>query len=197
MERQLLREWHKLEYTPALLKEDRDKNGGKLMLSGIIQKANTKNQNKRVYSRKLLEREFENYMKAVRENRALGEMDHPDSSTVSLEKVSHLIREMWWDGDNICGKLEVLDTPRGKIAQSLLDAGVTLGISSRGVGSTEKTNEGIDMVQDDYQLICFDLVGEPSTPGAYLQISEGRTVDGPRFSRVDRIYRALNDIVMG
>jgi hypothetical protein len=196
--KQLLREWFQVEYNPTLLKEDREKNGGKLFLSGIIQKANTKNQNKRIYPRRILQREVENYGRAVRENRAVGELDHPESSTVSLDRVSHVIREMSWEGDNVMGRVEVLNTPKGQILQSLLDSGITIGISSRGVGSTEKTNEGLDMVQEDYQLICFDIVSEPSTPGAYLGLSEGRQTvfEGVRYSKADRIYRAINDILV-
>src|SRR3990167_5457341 len=192
--KQLLREWYPVEYTPGLIKESRDKNDGKLMLSGIIQKSNTQNQNKRIYPSEILRREVENYQKAVRENRAVGELDHPESSSVSLDRVSHVLREMWWDGDNVMGRVEVLDTPKGQILQSLLESGITIGISSRGVGSTEKSNEGLDMVQGDYQIICFDIVSEPSTPGAYL-FAEGKMIERPKFNRADRIFRALNDIV--
>lgn len=193
--KKLLREWIALDYKPELIKESREKNGGKLILQGIIQKANTKNQNKRVYPREILHREIENYQKAVRENRAVGELDHPESSTVSLERVSHVIREMAWDGDNVIGRVEVLPTPKGKILEQLLESGITIGISSRGVGSTEQTREGVDMVQNDYQIICFDIVSEPSTPGAYL-FAEGKQIDVEkvRFAKADRIYRALNDI---
>lgn len=197
MAKQLLREWIALDYKPELVKESREQNGGKLVLSGIIQKANTPNQNKRIYPSEILRREIENYQKAVRENRALGELDHPESSTVSLERVSHVIREMWWDGANVCGKVEVLQTPKGKILESLIESGITIGISSRGVGSTERNNESLDVVQPDYQIICFDMVSEPSTPGAYL-FAEGKNFgvdDMPKFTKADRIFRALNDIV--
>ena len=194
--KQILREWIALDYKPAMIKEAREKNGGKLILQGIIQKSDTKNQNKRIYPHEVLSREIENYQKAVRENRAVGELDHPETSSVSLKNVSHIIREMGWDGQNVIGRVEVLSTPQGKILESLLESGVTIGISSRGVGSTEKTNEGLDMVQADYQIICFDIVSEPSTPGAYL-MPEGKqiNIDAPRFPKADRIFRALNDIV--
>lgn len=195
-DKKILREWIALDYKPDMIKESREKNGGKIVLSGILQRANTKNQNKRVYPRSILEREIENYQKAVRENRAVGELDHPESSSVSLQKASHIIRDMSWDGDTVVGKVEVLSTPMGKILESLLQDGVTIGISSRGVGSTEKTNEGVDEVQQDFQIICFDIVSEPSTPGAYL-FSESVDNSSPKamFSKADRIYRALNDIV--
>ena len=194
MQKQILREWYSIDYKPELIKESREKNGGKLVLQGVIQKAETKNQNKRVYPRDVLRREIENYQKAVRENRAVGECDHPESSSVSLKNVSHVIREMWWDGDSVLGRVELLPTPSGKILESLLESGITIGISSRGVGSTEKTNEGFDVVQPDYQIICFDLVSEPSTPGAYLMPESVQ--HGVHLSRADRIFRALNDIVL-
>lgn len=196
MTKKLLREWFAVDYKPELIKESRDKNGGKLMLQGIIQKSDTKNQNKRIYPTEILRREIENYQKAVRENRAVGELDHPENSAVSLKNVSHIVREMWWDGNNVMGRVEVLPTPQGKVLESLLEAGVTIGISSRGVGSTESTNEGLDIVQPDYQIICFDIVSEPSTPGAYL-FAEGKSIETAevKFTKADRIFRALNDIV--
>jgi hypothetical protein len=198
-QKQLLREWYAVDSSSNIIKESREKNGGKLMLTGIIQKANQLNQNKRIYPREILRREVENYQKAVREARSVGECDHPESSSVSLKNVSHVIREIWWDGDDVCGKVEVLtNLPSGKILEGLMEAGIKLGISSRGVGSTEKTNEGYDQVQDDYQIICWDMVSEPSTPGAYL-FAEGKKIDfEPKrtFTRGDRIFRALNDIIL-
>lgn len=195
--KQLLREFHRLDYEPKLVKESREQNGGKLFLSGIIQAAETQNQNKRVYPFSVLEREVENYQKAVRENRAMGELDHPESSTVSLDKVSHIVREMYWEGKNVMGRIEVLPTPKGQILETLLESGVTIGISSRGVGSTSKNESGIDVVQPDFTLVCFDIVSEPSTPGAYL-FTEGRTLDDPRvvMTKADRIFRAVNAILM-
>lgn len=196
MSKQLLREWYSIDYKPELIKESREKNNGKLFLSGIIQKAEVLNQNKRVYPRHVLQREIENYSKAVRENRAVGELDHPESSTVSLEKVSHIIREMAWEGNNVVGRIEVLPTPQGKILESLLDSGVTIGISSRGVGSTSKNESGVDIVQPDYTLVCFDIVSEPSTPGAYL-FAEGKKIEtDPRLTKSDRIFRAVNAILL-
>jgi hypothetical protein len=197
-DKKLLREWYAVEYKPELIKEARGA-GKRVTLRGIIQKAETKNQNGRIYPRAVLQREMENYAKAVRERRAVGELDHPERSTVNLSEVSHLITNATWDGDSVMGEIEVLPTPKGKILESLLEAGVTIGISSRGVGSTDKqrTNEGdVDMVNDDYQIICYDIVSEPSTPGAYL-FKEGRSLDlDPRrtWNKADRIFRALNEI---
>lgn len=190
----LLREWYGLECDSNTIKESKESNGGKIVISAVLQKAHTKNQNGRIYPRNVLDREVENYKKIVRENRATGELDHPEDSTVSLDRVSHIVRDIFWEGDTVRGVVEVLDTPKGKILQSLLESGVRIGMSSRGVGSTEQ-KEGFDMVADDFQLICFDAVSEPSTPGAFL--NESVEVNEKKiWTKADRIYRALNDIVM-
>lgn len=189
----LLREWYGLDYTADSIKESRDTNDGKIIISAVLQKAHTKNQNGRMYPRDVLEREVDNYKKVVRENRAMGELDHPEDSTVSLDKVSHIVREIYWEGDVVRGLVEILDTPKGKTLQSLLESGVRIGMSSRGVGSTEQ-KEGYDMVADDFQLICFDAVSEPSTPGAFL--NESVEVNEKKiWTKADRIYRTLNDIL--
>ncbi len=193
-DRKILREWLPLERSAEgkTILEDLRENGGPLYLKGPMQRCEAPNQNKRIYPRRVLQREFENYQKAVRENRAVGELDHPETSTVSLEKVSHIVREMWWDGNTWMGKVEVLNTPSGKILSSLIDSGVTLGISSRGVGSTNSNNEGLDLVADDFTLVCFDMVAEPSTHGAYMFAESVDKNRGPIGDRADRILRALN-----
>lgn len=193
----LLTDWTPFEYTPNMIKESRDSNDGKVVMKGVLQKAETLNQNGRVYPRAILEREVRNYQKFIKENRALGECDHPDSSVVELKNVSHIVREAYMDGDVVYGEVELLDTPCGKILQNLVDAGVTLGISSRGVGST--TNDGDrQIVQDDFQLICWDYVSEPSTPGAFM-MKEGREISegeiNSYFTKTDRIDRIFNDIL--
>ena len=196
-DKKLLREWYAVEYKPEAINEARTA-GKPVTLKGIIQKAETKNQNGRIYPTAVLAREVENYMKAIRDRRAVGELDHPERSTVNLADVSHLVVDAFWDGNNVMGVIEVLPTPKGQILVNLLQAGVTIGISSRGVGSTKKqrTNEGeVDMVEDDYQIICWDVVSEPSTPGAYLH--EGKSLDfDPKktWNKADRIWRALNEI---
>lgn len=193
----LLTDWTPFEYTPDMIKESRDSNDGKVVMKGVLQKAETLNQNGRVYPRAILEREVRNYQKFIQENRALGECDHPDSSVVELKNVSHIVREAHMEGDVVYGEVELLDTPCGKILQNLVEAGVTLGISSRGVGST--TNDGDrQIVQDDFQLICWDYVSEPSTPGAFMmregrEISEGEI--NSYFTKTDRIDRIFNDIL--
>ena len=171
---QLLTEWTPLSYTVEMIKESKDSHAGKILLKGILQKSDTLNQNGRVYPRAILEREVRNYQKFIRENRALGECDHPDSSVVELKNASHIIREAHMDNDVCYGTVELLNTPSGKILQSLVESGVTLGISSRGVGSTRREGD-TTIVQEDFQLICFDMVSEPSTPGAFM-MNEGKKV---------------------
>ena len=150
----LITEWVNFEYDPQLIKEQ--KNAGQpLMMKGILQKAETLNQNGRVYPRIILEREIKNYQKFIKENRALGELDHPDSSVVELKNSSHIVKEAHMEGNIVYGTVEILNTPSGKILQSLVESGITLGISSRGVGST-KTEGDMQIVQDDFQLICFE-----------------------------------------
>ena len=196
-QKRILREWYAVDYKPEMINEARAASRP-ITLKGIIQKAETKNQNGRIYPMSVLQREVENYAKAIKERRALGELDHPDRSTVNLSDVSHVVTNAWFNGNDVLGEIEVLPTPKGKILADLLSAGVTIGISSRGVGSTkkQKTNEGeVDMVEDDYQIICWDVVSEPSTPGAYLH--EGRSLDlDPKktWNKADRIWRALNEI---
>lgn len=193
-ERKILREWHPLDKKSGFLVEDRRAEGGRLLLRGVMQRAEAANQNKRMYPREILQREFKNYLKAVAESRAMGELDHPDTSTVSLEKVSHIVREMAFDGNEWTGVIEVLPTPCGKILENLVDSGVTLGISSRGVGSTSKNESGLDIVQDDFTLVCFDMVAEPSTHGAFMLPESLDRNQGPVLSKADRIWRALNDL---
>ena len=193
----LLTEWTPFEYNAETIKESRELNGGKIIMKGILQKADTLNQNGRVYPLPILEREIRNYQKFIKESRALGECDHPDSSVVELKNASHIIREAYMDGDICYGTVELLDTPAGKILQSLVESGVTLGISSRGVGST-KSEGDYQVVQDDFQLICWDFVSEPSTPGAFM-MKEGVEVSradlNKHFNKTDRIDRIFNDII--
>jgi len=193
----LLCSWTPFDYTTDMIQESKDVNGGKIILRGVLQKADTLNQNGRVYPRVILEREVRNYQKFIRENRALGECDHPDSSVVELKNVSHIVRSAHMDNDVVYGDVELLDTPAGKILQSLVESGVTLGISSRGVGSTIDQGDHT-VVQDDFQLICWDFVSEPSTPGAFM-MREGREVSRKElnqyFNASDRIDRIYNEIL--
>lgn len=197
----LLQEWSPFGLTEG--GEGRiKKEGNRYMMSGILQKADVLNQNGRIYPSSILKREVENYQKFIRENRALGELDHPQESVIELKNVSHIIREAHIDtGGVVRGNLEVLDTPMGKTLKSLVDSGVTIGISSRGVGST-KNEGGRAIVQEDFQLICWDIVSEPSTPNAFI-MREGRNITSSEldmlkrkhFTTEYRIDRILTDIV--
>jgi len=193
----LLTEWCPISCTKEMINESKIDNNGKIMLRGIIQRANTLNQNGRIYPRSILEREVLNYQKLIKEDRAIGECDHPDSSVVELKNVSHIVREAKLKGDDVYGVIEILNTPSGQIVQSLIESGVTLGISSRGVGSTKMQGE-TQVVQEDFQLICFDMVSEPSTPGAFM-LREGKIVETKElnnfFNRTDRIDRIFNEIL--
>jgi hypothetical protein len=167
---------------------------GAVILTGVMQRADEQNGNGRVYPYRTLMREVENYKKLVNERRALGELDHPDDSVINLKNASHLVTDIWMDGKNAMGKIEVLDTPSGKILKSLVDSGVKLGISSRGLGSVRES-QGKVIVEDDFQLICFDMVSEPSTHGAFMEprLHEGKEPN--IFTKADKINRLLNDIV--
>tara|TARA_B100000131_G_C17989765_1_gene562050 strand:+ start:79 stop:684 length:606 start_codon:yes stop_codon:yes gene_type:complete len=193
----VLQEFMSLDYSNSLLTEEEregNRNGTHLIVAGPIQRADTPNGNQRVYPRGLLEREMKNYAKLVKECRATGELDHPDHSVVNLANVSHLVTEVWWKGNDVMGKIKILNTPAGQIAKQLVEGGVQLGISSRGLGSTRQEN-GMTMVEDDFQLLCFDLVSEPSTAGAFL-VSENKIRERlTNLTKADRINRALNDII--
>lgn len=167
-----------LEYIPFQasqneIKESITTNNGKLIVSGVLQRAGAKNQNGRVYPKEILQREAEKYNNEfVKQNRALGETDHPSSSVVNLANASHHITKMWWNEDDLMGKVEILPTPSGNILKSLLNAGITLGISSRGVGSVKEVftedRQAYLQVQEDFELIAFDFVSNPSTHGAFM-----------------------------
>ena len=166
---------------------------GGMILSGIMQKADTVNGNGRLYPYKILSKEAENYKKIVKENRALGELDHPDDSVINLRNASHMVTDIWMEGKDVMGKIKVLDTPSGGILRSLVESGVTLGISSRGMGSVTESN-GQTIVEEDFQLICFDMVSEPSTPGAFM-MKEAKDYKNQVFTRADRINRLLNEVL--
>ena len=169
---------------------------GIVTMKGVIQKAQQPNANNRIYPRPILEREDAKYQELIKERRSLGELDHPDSPIVQLENVSHLVTETKWEGDDLVGTVEVLDTPKGQILEKLINRDIKLGISSRGLGSTSRTNEGYDMVEDDFNLVCYDMVSNPSTSGAYMNLQESveyRTlISQNRMVLLDEI---LNDIL--
>ena len=194
----LLREYYELcegGVCQDLLTEDEKRyvaNGG-MILSGIMQKADHVNGNGRVYPHKVLMKEIENYKKIVKERRSLGELDHPEDSVINLRNASHMVTAIWMEGKDVKGKIKVLDTPSGKVLQELVGANVNVGISSRGMGSVSEAN-GQTMVEDDFQLICFDMVSEPSTPGAFM-MKEAKDYKNEVFTKSDRIYRLLNEVL--
>jgi hypothetical protein len=142
--------------------------GGRTLVKGVLQRAGAENQNGRVYPKPILEREAKKYETFIKERRALGELDHPDSTVINLKNVSHNIREIWWEGDDLCGTVEVLSTPSGNILKELLKAGILLGISSRGMGSTKPLSGNKVEVSEDFELIGWDFVSNPSTHGAFM-----------------------------
>ena len=167
----IISEFYEFSADKNLIKEAEEKNMP-ITMTGILQKSNTKNRNGRVYPAQILKREADKYMELVNERRAMGELDHPDSAVVSLSNVSHIVTKMWWEGDTLKGTVEVVNSPSGNILKGLLKSGVKLGISSRGVGSVKSQSDS-DVVQEDFELIAFDFVSSPSTPGAYM-FKEGR-----------------------
>ena len=161
------------EIKPEQITESMKNNNGKLIVRGVLQRAEAKNQNGRVYPRDILHREAKKYTKEfINQRRAMGELDHPESSVVNLQNVSHNVKEMHWEGDNLLGTVEVLSTPSGNILKELFKSGIKLGISSRGMGSVETVNEDdgdqVTQVQPDFELIAFDFVSNPSTHGAFM-----------------------------
>ena len=208
MSKQILVDYIPFEVTPQQINEAMSKNNGRLVVKGVLQRAEAKNQNGRVYPRETLMREAEQYSKVqIKERRALGELDHPDSSVVNLNNVSHNVLEMHWKGNDLVGTVEVLGTPAGNILKELFKSGIKLGISSRGLGSVKEMNENEDggiEVQPDFELIAFDFVSNPSTHGAFLSpTNEGKLNEGKVGTRDGvcchdcKIEDIINDIFRG
>ena len=196
---QLLREFYELceggvcqdLLTEAEKREIRENNA--MYITGPMQKCDTENGNKRVYPEGVLKREVGRYKKLVDDRRALGELDHPDSSIINLVNVSHMVTDIWMDGMTVMGKCKVLNTPAGQILRSLVDAGVKIGISSRGMGSVRE-QMGQTIVEDDFQLICFDIVSEPSTPGAFMSLQESKLMN-EHVAKNNKIINLMNEII--
>jgi hypothetical protein len=165
---------------------------GNPLVEGILATAEVKNGNGRYYPRELWEREIDKYQQIIKENRATGELDHPESSIISLKNVSHIIREIWWNGDKVMGKIEILPTVSGNILKALIDNNVTVGVSSRGMGSLKEINEGTLEVQDDFELLCWDFVSTPSNPGSYMTlVKEGKETKSYQYSKVNSIITEI------
>jgi hypothetical protein len=172
MAKELLREYYELCPDGMCLdllteREKKEVMEGAMYLTGRLQTADVKNGNGRKYPEKVLKRELDNYSVVVKDKRACGELDHPDDSVINLKNVSHMIVDIWWENKDVMGKIKVLNTPSGRILKDLVSEGVKIGISSRGLGSVRE-QMGESIVEDDFQLICFDIVSEPSTPNAYV-----------------------------
>ena len=165
------------------------------LVSGVLQRSGSKNQNGRVYPKPILIREANRYQaQEIRENRAYGELDHPDNQVVNIRNASHTVNRLWWNGNDLMGELEILDTPSGNIVRNILMAGKTLGISSRGLGSIKQVNENTVEVQDDFELICWDFVSNPSTQGAFMRpINEG--VIGTNLDKYFAVNKCITDIL--
>jgi len=178
------------------------KTNGRLIVKGVLQRAEAKNQNGRVYPRETLVREAKKYAETfIKESRALGELDHPDSSVVNLNNVSHNVLEMGWEGDDLIGKVEVLSTPSGNILKELFKSGIKLGISSRGLGSVKEIHEDDGdtvEVQPDFELIAFDFVSNPSTHGAFLSpVNESVKQDNYVCGKYCKVESIVSEILSG
>ena len=163
-------------------------------VTGIMQRAGAKNQNGRIYKKEILEDQVREYIENfVKVGNAYGELDHPESAIVSLKNASHVVKDLWWDGDDLMGKVELLNTPSGNIVKEILRGGHTIGISSRGTGSVTQTNEGTLMVQPDFELVCWDFVSNPSTQGAFMNpitLNEQKQTVG-KYDRLDSIINNI------
>jgi hypothetical protein len=162
------------------------------LVEGILATCEVKNGNGRYYSRDLWEREIDKYMENVRANRALGELDHPDSSIINLKNVSHNIKKMWWDGDHVMGAIELLPTPSGNILKALFENKIPVGVSSRGMGSLKQMGDLME-VQDDFELLCWDFVSTPSNPGSYMK--ERGTMNESKTPQQINKYQSVNSII--
>ena len=185
-----------VDVTPfkSVLRESKDR-PGVFEVEGVMQRAKAENQNGRVYSKAILEREAKKYVdEFVKRGNAFGELDHPESPVVSLKNASHIVKELYWKGDDLMGKVELLNTPAGNIVKEIIKAGHTIGISSRGTGSVNQTNEGQLEVQPDFELVCWDFVSNPSTHGAFMNpvsLQEGKV----KVSKYQNLDLVINDIL--
>jgi hypothetical protein len=190
--KQVLIETIPFSVAPIQLIEGLKAPSGNPLVEGILATAEVKNGNGRYYPKELWEREISKYQDVVKENRATGELDHPESSIINLKNVSHIIRDIWWDGDKVIGKLEILPTMSGNILKALIENNVTVGVSSRGMGSLKQIGETLE-VQDDFELLCWDFVSTPSNPGSYMHlVKEGKeNLPENKFAKVNSILTEI------
>ena len=191
MSRKLLIETQTLKFSPKTINENVSKENGNLVVEGILATCEVKNGNGRYYARDLWEREMEKYTDLIKERRSLGELDHPESQVINLQNVSHLVTDYSWDGDNIMGKIEILPTPAGNILKELIKNGVTVGVSSRGMGSLEQRGDIME-VQDDFELLCWDFVSTPSNPGSFMGVlQEGKNTVTYDYTKVNSVIHEI------
>jgi len=187
MSKQLLIETHPIKISSTPLTEGVGGVKRPLIVEGILATAEVKNGNGRYYSRDLWDREMKKYSELIKQRRAMGELDHPESQIINLKNVSHIISDYYWDGDNVMGKIEILDTPSGQILKALIHNNITVGVSSRGMGSLEQRGNVME-VQDDFELLCWDFVSTPSNPGSYMSVlREGKEYSTTNYSKVNSI----------
>tara|TARA_A100001201_G_scaffold69666_1_gene64246 strand:- start:1347 stop:1994 length:648 start_codon:yes stop_codon:yes gene_type:complete len=195
MSKALLIDYTPFDISPQMIMESERQNNGRVIVSGVLQRAGAKNQNGRVYPKDILMREVNEYKKVqIAERRALGELDHPETSVVNLQNASHNILDVWWNGDDVMGKVEVLSTPSGNILKELLKSGIKLGISSRGLGSVKQISEDTVAVQNDFELVCWDFVSNPSTHGAFMKPmneSVDRKIKKDKYFKVNNIISEM------
>jgi len=185
-----------VDVTPfkPIIKESKSR-PGVFEVEGVMQRAGAQNQNGRVYEKKILMREVKKYMdEFVKNGNAFGELDHPESPVVSLKNASHIVKDLYWNGNDLMGKVELLNTPAGNIVKEIIKAGHTIGISSRGTGSVQQTNEGYLEVQPDFELVCWDFVSNPSTHGAFMNpvsLNESKQI----IDKYNKVHSIINDIL--
>ena len=198
MNKQLLIEYSAFQPLPGSLNEARRLPNGNMVVSGLVQATDKPNANRRIYPYEILRDQVEKYIAGpIAENRALGELDHPESSIINLKNVSHNIVRLYWNGKDLYGDVEVLPTPSGNILKELFRNNINVGISSRAMGSVSPIGEGLVQVEDDLDLICWDFVSTPSTYGAYMKPTNGlrESIDYNISKPTSRINQLISDII--
>ncbi len=188
--KQVLIETQLFKPSKGLLSEGKMSERGNPLVEGILATCEVENGNGRFYSEDLWRREIDKYMDLVKDNRATGELDHPESQVINLKNVSHNIKDINWDGKNIMGTIEILPTPSGNILKALIDSGITVGVSSRGMGSLEQKGELME-VQDDFELLCWDFVSTPSNPGSFMTLKEGKENNINQYAKANSIVTEI------
>ena len=190
----LLIETQTFQQSSLTLTEGKMSDRGNPVVGGILATAEVKNGNGRYYKKSLWQREIDKYMDSVKERRALGELDHPESSVINLKNASHNIVDIYWDGNTVMGKIEILPTPSGNILKALLESNIKLGVSSRGMGSLQENADGLLEVQDDFDLLCWDFVSTPSNPGSYMtSLNEGKI--NSSFNPYQKVQSTITEIL--